>query len=34
VSQLKGFDYEGYTFTPDASDSNTWVFRRDPEAIR
>lgn len=34
VSQLKGFDYEGYTFTPDASGSNTWVFRRDPEAVR
>ncbi|AXK40724.1 peroxide stress protein YaaA [Crenobacter cavernae] len=32
VQQLKGFDYDGYAFAPDASDGNTWVFRRDPEA--
>lgn len=33
VSQLKGFDYEGYTFTPEASDATHWVFRRDPESL-
>lgn len=28
VEALKGFDSEGYAFVPDASDGNTWVFRR------
>jgi cytoplasmic iron level regulating protein YaaA (DUF328/UPF0246 family) len=30
---LKQFDSEGYSFTPDASDENTWVFRRDPAGL-
>jgi cytoplasmic iron level regulating protein YaaA (DUF328/UPF0246 family) len=34
VSQLKGFDYEGYAYCPEESDGNKWVFRRDPEAAR
>ena len=25
---LKGFDYDGYAFAPEASDDRTWVFRR------
>ena len=25
---LKAFDVEGYAFAPEASDGNTWVFRR------
>lgn len=29
---LLDFNYEGYAFAPDASDENTWVFRRDPAA--
>ena len=29
---LLDFNYEGYAFAPEASDENTWVFRRDPVA--
>ncbi|MBL8419417.1 MAG: peroxide stress protein YaaA [Dechloromonas sp.] len=25
---MKGFDYDGYAFAPEASDDRTWVFRR------
>jgi cytoplasmic iron level regulating protein YaaA (DUF328/UPF0246 family) len=25
---LKGFDYDGYAFVPEASDDKSWVFRR------
>lgn len=25
---LKGFDYDGYGYVPEASDDKTWVFRR------
>ncbi|WP_306604484.1 peroxide stress protein YaaA [Azonexus sp.] len=25
---LKGFDYDGYAFAPEASDDKSWVFRR------
>lgn len=28
VEDLKGFDYDGYTFSPEASDADSWVFRR------
>ncbi|TMS58220.1 peroxide stress protein YaaA [Imbroritus primus] len=29
---LKGFDTDGYRFTPEASDAHRWVFRRQLEA--
>ncbi|TCP11104.1 hypothetical protein EV683_11521 [Crenobacter luteus] len=32
VRQLKGFDADGYAFVAEASDDDTWVFRRDPAA--
>jgi cytoplasmic iron level regulating protein YaaA (DUF328/UPF0246 family) len=28
VEELRGFDSEGYAFAAEASDDNTWVFRR------
>ncbi|MDR1661442.1 MAG: peroxide stress protein YaaA [Azoarcus sp.] len=28
VAELRRFDSEGYTFAPDASDDDAWVFRR------
>jgi cytoplasmic iron level regulating protein YaaA (DUF328/UPF0246 family) len=26
--QMKGFDLDGYCYTPEESDATTWVFRR------
>ncbi|NTV11173.1 MAG: peroxide stress protein YaaA [Zoogloea sp.] len=31
VEALQGFDLEGYAFAPEASDGDTWVFRRREE---
>lgn len=31
VEQLQSFDREGYSFAPDASNGDTWVFRRKGE---